>query len=178
MNYDVQKYKHSDLNPSRIKKCQDAVDDILEILETTFIDPLSPLPLMCISTGVVANEKVTKNMLLAETLGEAALRKFLDIRLGEQRASCFFNPIKKMKITTFSNIKKVKSCKVNSKIVPLQATKDLLVKISLVAQIRSFDLRSILKFPLGLLPWTLAEPSGALKKTSKVSLLHKIESKV
>ena len=55
-----------------------------------FIDPLSLLPLMCIWTGLVTNEKVTKDMLLAETLGEAAMRKFLDIRLGEQRAACFF----------------------------------------------------------------------------------------
>ena len=45
---------------------------------------------MCIWTGLVTNEKVTKDMLLAETLGEAAMRKFLDIRLGEQRAACFF----------------------------------------------------------------------------------------
>ena len=75
-------------------------------------------------------------------------------------------------------MKSVKPCKVNSKIVPLQATKDFFAKISLVAQIISFDLRSIFKFPLGPFPWTLAKPSGALKKTSKASLLHKIKSKV
>ena len=166
------------MNPSRIKKDQDAVDNILGILETTFIDPLSPLPLMCILTGVVANEKVTKDMLLAETLGQAAMRKFLDIRLGEQRAVRFFDPIKKLKLATFSSMKKVKPCKVNSKIVPLQAIKDLFAKISLVAQIRYFDFRSIFKYPLGPLPWALAEPSGALKKTSKASLLHKTESNV
>ena len=39
LNYDVQKYKHPDLNPSRIKNDQDAVDNILGILETTFTDP-------------------------------------------------------------------------------------------------------------------------------------------
>ena len=100
-NYDIQKYKHPDLNPSRIKKDQDAVNNILAILETTFIDPLSPLPLVCILTGIVANEKVMKDMLLAGTLGEAAMRKFLNIRLGEQRAVCFFYPIKKMNLVTF-----------------------------------------------------------------------------
>ena len=73
---------------------------------------------------------------------------------------------------------KVKKCKVNSKIVPLQATKDLFARISLVAQIRSFDMRVIFEFPLGPLPWSLAEPLGSLKKTSKSSLLHKLEGKV
>ena len=84
LDYDVH-----NLNPSRIKKDQDAVDNILGIPKTTFVDPFSPLPLMYILTGVVANEKVTKDMLLAETLGEAAMREFLDIRLGEQRADVF-----------------------------------------------------------------------------------------
>ena len=94
MNYDVQKHKYPDLDPSRIKKDQGAVDNILRRPKTTFVDPFSPLPLMYILTDVVANEKVTKDMLLAETLGEAAMRKFLDTWLGEQRAACFFDPIK------------------------------------------------------------------------------------
>ena len=50
---------------------------------------------MSILTGVVANEKVTKDMLHTETLGEAAIRKFLDIRLGEQRAHVFSIQLKK-----------------------------------------------------------------------------------
>ena len=95
---------------------------------------------MCISTGVVANEKVTKHMLRAKTL-EAAMKKFHDIQLGEQKAACFFDPIKKLTLATFANMKKVRECKVKFKIVSLQATKDLFVKISLVAQIRSFNLR-------------------------------------
>ena len=119
-----------------------------------------------------------KDMLLVETLGEAAMRKFLDIRFRKQKTVCFFDPIQKMKLTTFSSMKKVKPCKVNSKMVPLQATKDLFAKISLVTQIRSFESRSIFKFPLGPLPWALAEPSGELKETSKASLLHKTESKL
>ena len=76
-----QLYKNPDLISSRIKKDQDPVDNILGILETTFIDPLSPLLLMCISTDLVAIKKATKDMLLAETLGEAAMKIFLDIGL-------------------------------------------------------------------------------------------------
>ena len=84
------------MTPSRIKKDQDGVDNILGILETPFIDPLGPLLMMCISTGVFANKKVTKDMLLGETLREAAMKKFLHIRLWEQRAASFFGPIKKI----------------------------------------------------------------------------------
>ena len=94
MNYDVQKHKYPDLDLPRIKKDQGAVDNILRRSKTTFVDPFNSLPLMYILTDIVGNEKVTKDMLLAETLGEAAMKKFLDTRLGEQRAACFFDPIK------------------------------------------------------------------------------------
>ena len=90
----------------------------------------------------------------------------------------FFDPIKKKKLATFTNMNKVKKWKVNSKIVPLQATKDLFAKISLVAQIRSLNMTVVFEFPLGALPWSLAEPLGSLKKTSKASSLHKLEEKV
>ena len=39
-------------------------------------------------------------------------------------------------------------------------------------------MRSVSKFPLGPLPWTLAEPMGTLKKTSNATLLHKLEGTV
>ena len=90
----------------------------------------------------------------------------------------FFYPIKKKKLATFTSMNKVKKCNVNSMIVLLQAIKDLFSKISLVAQIRSLNKRVVFESPLGPLPWSLAEPLGSLKKTSKASLLHKLEGKV
>ena len=82
----------------------------------------------------------------------------------------FFDPIKKRKIATFATMNKIKTCKVNNKLIPLQATKDLFARISLIAQNRSIDLKAVFQFPLGPLPWSLAEPIGTLRKTSKASL--------
>ena len=79
-----------------------------------------------------------------------------------------------MKLSSFSSMNKTKTYKVNSKIIPVQASKEIFVKISLVAQIRSLDMRSAFKSPLGPLPWALAEPMRTLKKTSKATLLQKI----
>ena len=39
-------------------------------------------------------------------------------------------------------------------------------------------MRSVFKFPLGPLPYSLAEPIGTLKKTSKAALIHKLEGTV
>ena len=133
---------------------------------------------MSISTGILASDKVIHDMLSAKDLGKIAMEEFVCDRLGKERAKCFYDPIKLMKLGTFTTMNKTKNCKVKSKIVPLQATKDLFVKISFVAQIRSIDMISIFQFPLGPLPWSLAEPIGSLKKTSKAALLHKLEGKV
>ena len=178
LNYDTQKYNHPDLNPSRMKKDEADVKRILEIISTTFIDPLSPQPLLSISNGVLATDKVSNDMLSAKVIGKAAMDEFIRNRLSDKKINCFFDPIKKKNLGIFTSMNKVKKCKVNSKIVPLQSTKDLFAKISLVAQIRSLNMRVVFQFPLGPLPWSLAEPIGSLKKTSKSSLLHKLEGKV
>ena len=73
---------------------------------------------------------------------------------------------------------KVKHRKVNSKVIPLQASKELFAKIALVSRICSVDMRTVFKYPLGPLPWSLSEPIRTLKKTCKASLLHKLEGKL
>ena len=178
LNYDTQKFKHPDLNPSGIKKDEATVLKILETISTTFIDPLTPQPLLSISNRVLATDKVSSDMLSVKAFGKAAMDVFIRDHLSEKRIHCFFYPIKKKKLATFTSMNKAKKCKVNSKIDPLQATKDLFAKVSLVAQIRSLNMRVVFEFSLGPLPWSLAEPLGSLKKTSKASLLHKLEGKV
>ena len=69
INYHPQKFKHADLNPSRIKKDEDAVQKILSTIEATFIDQLSPLPLISISTGIIATDKGTSDMMFAKAIG-------------------------------------------------------------------------------------------------------------
>ena len=69
LDYQPQKYKHHDLNPSRIMQDEKAVQCILSVVATNFIDHLSPLELMSISTGVLATEKVASDMSSAKEKG-------------------------------------------------------------------------------------------------------------
>ena len=68
---------------------------------------------------------------------------------------------------------KIKTSRVNSKVILLQASKNLFAKIALVGEILSLNLRLVFKFPLVGPPQSLAEPIGTLKKTSKAALMHK-----
>ena len=81
LNYHTQKYKHLDLNPSRITKDEAAVLKILETIPTAFTDPLSPQPFLSISNGLLATDKVSCDMLSAKAFGKAAMDEFIRDRL-------------------------------------------------------------------------------------------------
>ena len=62
--------------------------------------------------------------------------------------------------------------------IPLKYYKDLFAQITIIMQKRNVDLKEVLSFPLGPLPWALTGIIGDLKKTNKASLLHRIEVNV
>ena len=97
-------------------------------------------------------------MMSAKTLGKKAMDEFITSRLSNRTTAYFFDPIEKLNLVTFTSMNKIKTCRVNSKFIPLQASKNLFAKIALDAQIRSLNLRLVFKFPLGPLPWSLSEP--------------------
>ena len=88
---------------------------------------------MSTSRGALAKEKVEPDILSAKEKGQAAFDTFVKTRLSKEKTMSIFNPIKKMKLSSFSSMNKTKTCKVNSKIIPVQASKERFAKISLVA---------------------------------------------
>ena len=101
LDYQPQKYKHPDFNPSRIKKDENDVQLILAIIETTFVDLFCPLQLMSISTGVLANENVESDILSAKEKGQAAFDTFLKTRIKQREDDEHFRPNKKDEVVKF-----------------------------------------------------------------------------
>ena len=62
LNYQQQNYKHQDLTPSRINRDNTDISSILQILSEVFINPFSDFPLVCISTGIIASENVSRDL--------------------------------------------------------------------------------------------------------------------
>ena len=60
----------------------------------------------------------------------------------------------------------------------LKADRDLFARLLVVAQTRDRDLRDVLKYPLGPLPWSLAAVDGSLCKTDKSKLLDSLTQQV
>ena len=69
-----------------------AVQCILHVIATTFVDPPSPLLLMSISTGVLATEKVASDMSSAKEKGETTFYTFVKSRSSNEKIMCIFDP--------------------------------------------------------------------------------------
>lgn len=77
-----------------------------------------------------------------------------------------------LNLKTFSDTRKIIRVKAKEKIVILRADRGLFAQMALVAQNRQLDMKTVLSYPLGPLPWSLAAPDGTPHKTSKSSLMN------
>ena len=57
--------------------------------------------------------------------------------------------------------------KIKDKIIQLTAEKNIFGRIAMMIQHRNIDMKEIFTFPLGPVPWALADFIGTLKKTNK-----------
>ena len=67
--------------------------------------------------------------------------------------------------------------KIQVKIVQLTAEKIIFGRIAMMSHHRNIDMKEtfIFAFPLGPVPWALADSMGTLKKTNKAILMHELE---
>ena len=59
--------------------------------------------------------------------------------------------------------------------LPLQMDRTLFARMTLLAPFRNIDLTLVFIYPLGPLPWSIADAFGLPRKTNKAQLLHKFE---
>ena len=81
-----------------------------------------------------------------------------------------------MNLSTFKNLIKVVKIPVKQRMIPLQCHRNLFGQMTIIMQKRNVNLREVLSYLLGPLPWSLSGVAGELKKTNKAALLHKIEN--
>ena len=169
---------HHDLESSRIRKDELAVQSLVDLMETEWIIPFSgdPTELISLSTGTVAPYDIANDLLTAKARGEAAYKNFQDERI-ELRKKPFYGPLPKQKLKTFSEINKPRVAKSTNKETVLKEDHKLFGHIVLIATSRKLDMKSVLAHPLGPLPWSLGNCDGTLKKTTKSTLARQLEKK-
>ena len=106
------------------------------------------------------------------------MKAFIDDRLANTPSVEFFQPIKKLKLKTFSSMKKTTRATVKDKTVPIKSHSNIFGQLALVMQTRCIDLKNVFQYPLGPYPWSLCGSMGELKKTNKSVLMHFLEKDV
>ncbi len=172
-----QRFSHADLGASRIRKDESDVSSLADMLENNWINPFvsDPSDIVSLSTGLVAPSEVANDLQTAHQRGENAFREFQVQR--REKGDGFYEPIKMLQIRTFSAVRK-RPIRGTNKEVILRADRRVFGNMILIAQNRRLEMKDVLCYLLGPLPWALANVDGTLKKTNKATLAKHLENKV
>ena len=165
---------HQALQPSRIKRDLNDVQSVMDLLKYTFINPAEESSLISLSGGIIPTEAIRRDLENAYYKGKSAMDTFIDLRLVNMSKS-IYEPLKKLRLGTFTNINKKVKVKVKGREVQFSSQSEIFGKTALIAQSRSVDLQEICKYPMGSVPYALAESMGTMIKTKKADLLAELE---
>ena len=62
--------------------------------------------------------------------------------------------------------------------LPIRLDHDVFARMALISQFRKIDMQLVFCYPLGLLPYALADPYGMPQKTNKAKLAQQFEKQV
>ncbi|KAK5859272.1 hypothetical protein PBY51_003352 [Eleginops maclovinus] len=170
---------HPDLQMPRIRRDEADVQSLVELMDTSWLNPFSQdhSDVISLSTATVAPPAIAADLLGAHKIGEEAYQAFKRERL-EAGTTKFHDKMSKKKLKTFSDIQKKPRNLGQAKQAVLKADRNLFGHMILVAESRQLHMSDVLAHPLGPLPWALANGDGSLRKTNKVALARELEKNV
>ena len=169
-------YVHKELAPDRIKTGLGAVEKVVDLLENVFSNPWAKEgDLTSLSTGVAATSEVSNDLLEARERGQKAVNEFVVSRCSLASTLDYFDPLRKMKLKSFKDLKITTKVRTRDLVLPLRMDRALFGRMALLGQFRKIDMKTVFTFPLGPLPWSLADPYGLPRKTNKAKLSQQLE---
>ncbi len=125
------------------------------------------------SSVALANETADK-LLAAENLGEQKFSSFTSTNLKSDMPD-LFEKIERNNIGSFGS-SKIKTAKYSKgKEMSLKTSRDLLVRLLIIAKSLKVNLREVLSYSLGVYPLSLSTPSGTFVKTANSKLYEIIQ---
>ena len=90
----------------------------------------------------------------------------------------FHDTMKLNKLKTFSSLSQKKKVSTDGRTMVLKADRSLFGRIIIIGQSRKIDVRELLQYSLGPLPWFLATTEGFPRKTNKAALATPLQKDV
>ena len=143
-------------------------NNALQYLESVFSNPWAKeSDLTTLSTGEAATTEMRNDLLQARERGQKALNDLVISGCSSLATANFFDPLRKMKLKSFKDLKTITKIRTKDLVLPLQMYRALFVRMALLGQFRKINMKTVFTFPLGPLPWSLADPYGLHWKTNK-----------
>ena len=169
-------YIHKELAPARVKSDNLAVEKVVYLIENVFNNPwTADSGLISLTTGIAATSEIKHDLIHAKVKGSNACKNFIESRCSSESIADFFGPITKLRLKSFKDLRIVTKVTAKERALPLQMDRALFARMALIGQFRQIDMRTVFKFPLGPLPWSLADPYGFPHKTDKGKLTEHVE---
>ena len=172
-------YHHDEMLSTRKRKDEQAVTAVESLIESWNNPFTERKELVSLSTAKQAPGDVTRDLLNAQQVGEKAYQEFREQRLESfPPQKKFHDTINLKKLKTFSSISKKKKVLTDGRTMILKADRSLFGRIIIIGQNRKIDIRELLQYSLGPLPWSLATAEGFPRKTNKATLATSLQMDV
>ena len=133
----------------------------VDLLESVFSNSWAKeSDLTTLSTGVAATTEVRNDLPQARERCQKALNDFVISRCSSLPTANLFDPLRKMKLKSLKDLKTITKIRTKDLLLPLKMDRALFARMALHGQFRKIDMKTVFTFPLGPLPWSLADPNG------------------
>ena len=120
--------KHHQLNNAYIRRQNEAVNSLLQVLEEHLSFSEISSPFMNIITGQIYSDQITEDMLCFEKTGNMVYKQFIDERLKPNSTKSIHEPLKKVMLNTCKSAIKPKKLKINDKTKELRGNCNLFAR--------------------------------------------------
>ncbi|XP_066913065.1 uncharacterized protein [Clytia hemisphaerica] len=160
--------KLKDLNETMRSRDEEDIIKCIDMISARNNPFVQSRKLIGLSSGVVASDDITNDLLTAADVGEKQLKRFVAERIQSSKIK-FHDVIKRNNLKTFSSIFKTTQHKVNDQIITIKADRNTFSRLVVIQSSRSIDLRVVLNFELCSVPLSLSEPNGTelLSRTTR-----------
>ena len=156
------------MNYAYIRRQNEAVNSLLQVLEEHLSFSAISSPFMNIITGQKYSDKITEDMLSFEKTGNLVYKQFIDERLKPDSTKSIHEPIKKVMLNTCKSAIKPKKLKINDKTKELCGNCNLFARCALIRGQRNINMKVIVgDYELTVYPKSLFSSDGSLLNGSK-----------
>lgn len=140
----------------------------------------SDTPLKSLVSSLIVPAKAKEDIILRDSKGQAAFQTFVKERLLPDSPKSVWDPMKKLKIKTFSTWMNKSKVRVGDKVIKLREERALLARFLVIQQSRGELLpklgNTIGQYEMAVIPRALFAIDGSLLiPTDKASIMHAIE---